>query len=134
MKKISHTIILLPILLYGCTSVTTKGQALIAGGASDTVFDRVLQAVVETDLEVINTDKNTGLIAAKKATASHDVNLNITLFVRDVPAGIAVEITSTLGNPVGFGLTRKVIEELHQRLAVHLPEASFTIDGKPYQP
>ncbi len=66
MKKINYIIILLPILLYGCTSVTTKGQALIAGGASDTVFDRVLQAVVETDLEVINTDKSTGLIAAKK--------------------------------------------------------------------
>ena len=134
MKKVNHIIFLLTIFLSGCTSVTTKGQAIISGGTADTVFDRILQAIVETDLEVINTDKSTGLIAAKKATASHQVDLKLTLFVRDLPDGTVVDITSTLGNPVGFGLTRKVIEELHQRMAVHLPQATFTIDGKPYQP
>ena len=47
---------------------------------------------------------------------------------------ISVDVTSTLGMAVAYGMTKDAIKVLFQRLAIHLPDARLTIDGKPFNP
>ena len=61
-----------------------------------------------------------------------DVAINCKIW-ETADGDISVDVTSTLGGQmVAYGTTKDAIKVLFRQLAVYLPDARLTIDGKPF--
>lgn len=124
-----------------CTvKVSTPGQALIHNQSKSDVFDLVTQAFSEADFIILSVNERTGFISARHPQSllnKRDTHINCT--VKEVESTeekvVQVDVTSTLsGQLVALGATTNAIKVLFKHLFVHLPDAKFTMDGKPFDP
>ena len=66
-------------------------------------------------------------------SSGRDVTINCK--IGEIADVVSVDVSSTLGGQmVAYGMTKDAIKVLFRKLAVHLPDAKLTIDGKPFNP
>ena len=130
--------VVLLLIVAGCSvKVTTPGRALVTNKAVEDVFSIVVQAVSESEFTVVSMNKDMGFISANRAggimSSGRDVTINCK--IGETADGVSIDVTSTLGGQmVAYGTTKDAIKVLFRKLAVHLPDAKLTIDGKPFNP
>ena len=149
-----YSLVLMPLLIViGCsltTKVTTPGRALIGNKTVEDVFGLVAQAVAESEFRVLLVNEKTGFISAVRTgglvtgevaitckvgkTADGDVSVNVTSTLSEQIIKYGLTKTPLSEQIVAYGLTKSSIEILFKRLAVYLPDAELTIDGKPFDP
>ena len=128
--------VLLLIVASCSIKVTTAGRALVANKTVEDVFSLVIQAVSESEFTVVSMNQDMGFISATRAGgffgSGKDIAINVK--IRETADGyISVDVTSTLGGAlVALGATKDAIKVLLRQLAVYLPDARLTIDGKPF--
>jgi hypothetical protein len=127
-------------LLAACTSmqVTTPGSVSIVGADQDRAFSAALQAALQANLTVKNSDRATGFIYATKGASSLTANakeLFLSVTVTADGDGATVIVRSVLpGQLTAMGATRKLLEQYCDAFARLEPTAVFEIDGKEYVP
>ena len=117
--------------------VTTAGRALVTNKTVEDVFSLVIQAISESEFTVVSMNQDMGFISATRAggiMSGYGRDVAINCKIRETAGGdISVDVTSTLGGQmVAYGMTKDAIKVLFRRLAVYLPDARLTIDGKPF--
>ena len=129
--------VILITLVASCSiKTTTPGRALVSNMTVEELFSVVVQVLSESDFLVVSMNKDMGFISATRAggiMATKDITINCNI-QKTADDNISVDVTSTLGMAVAYGMTKDAIKVLFQRLAVHLPDAKLTIDGKPFNP
>ena len=135
--KYSAVLLLIVAIVAGCSiKVTTPGRALVANKTVEDVFSIVVQAISESEFTVLSMNQDMGFISATRAAGimtGKDIAINCKL--QKIPIGVSVDVTSTLGGQmVAYGATADAIKVLFRKLAVYLPDAKLTIDGKPFNP
>lgn len=132
---VKYSVVLLLVVASCSIKVTTAGRALVANKTVEDVFSLVIQAVSDSEFTVVSVNQDMGFISATRAggiMTGRDVAINCK--IRETADGdISVDVTSTLGGQmVAYGTTKDAIKVLFRQLAIYLPDARLTIDGKPF--
>lgn len=134
---VKYSVVLLLAVASCSIKVTTAGRALVANKTVEDVFSLVIQAVSDSEFTVVSVNQDMGFISATRAggimtSSGRDIAINCK--IRETADGdISVDVTSTLGGQmVAYGMTKDAIKVLFRQLAIYLPDARLTIDGKPF--
>ena len=135
--KYSTVLLLIVTIVTSCSmKVTTLGRAWVANKTVEDVFSIVFQAISESELTVISVNQDMGFISATHAggmLTHNDIVINCRL--QKTTDGVSVDVNSTVGGQmIDYGLTKDAIEVLFRKLAIRLPDARLTIDGKAFNP
>ena len=128
------------LFLAGCTQLatTTSGRVSTPNTAKADVFSLVVDAMLESGLDVVNVNEGTGLIMATSPTnplLAERKKINVTVRVAAAESRTEINIKATLGGQfTAYGATRNIVEDLHKRLKKSLPGSDFYIDGKRVRP
>ena len=120
--------------------VATQGVVTVSEDQKsyDEVFGAAVAALAQAQMTIKQTDKESGFILAEKAAnplIANEKRLNINVTLARKPGATDLTVQSTLGGQlVAYGATKKIVEEFCQRFHILVPEATMTIDGKPYIP
>lgn len=123
MKKIIS--ILSIFVLAGCASLNdakdAKGQGVkqTYNKPYDTVWDKTIEVVQESKLELVSKDKENGEILAKKGVSAFSYGENVAVFLKKSETETTVEVVSKkalAANITAKDWTKDIFQELDKKL------------------